>query len=624
MALVCAALALLAAPLARAEHEADRTPVRSEQSLPRFQGKDLDGKPAGTDLLSKRRGLIFVFASNDPDADRVGALLEGIVRQARAANIGLLGVSRDGELAPTRSFVRRHGFDFPVIRDDGSISAKLRVPPGSAVLIAVDAQGGLMGAIGGLAAQSADQDAGYATELRRLLSLESQDASATPTLGVLPPAPSFSVVGLDGTSHAQLSDYKGKVLVFMFFLPTCPHCHNILKLLDRLSRELKNPDLAILPVSVADKKYVIEDMQKDMNLDFQSYIDADGKAQRAFVFGQTVPEVFVIDRQGRVVSRTTGDAGRVQALLTMSIKRELGVANPILLDKTGFSGDELCGVCHRDQHSTWLLTKHSTAYETLLEHGSDRDPECVKCHTVGFAQAGGFDLEQRQDQLRGVQCENCHGRGGPHQSPDFAKAGYEKTCLGCHDAQHSLHFVFAERLPLVSHAANAQFANLSIAEKRALLEKRAKRERQLFEPSDYVGSASCQSCHGKEHKLWSESAHARAFATLGAKNASKNTACQKCHTTGFGEPTGFPAGGANLEAVGCESCHGPGKRHVESAGKTPGTILALTDKCDTCAISLICGKCHDAANDAGFEFKVEEKLSVIRHGFRAKTKTAAQ
>jgi peroxiredoxin len=618
LVLLCAALA----PFAAAQEETS-TRVH-EISLPRFSGKGLDNKPAGTDLLAKRRGLILVFASNDPDADRVGDLLEQLVPQTKAANIGLLAVSRDGEPAQTRSFLRRHGFDFPVIRDDGTISAKLRAPPGSAVLIAVGATGTVLGAVGGLAAQPAEQDGVYVTELRRILSLESPDSSATPTLGVLPPAPDFSVLGLDGITHARLGDYKGKVLVFLFYLPTCPHCHNILRLLDRLSRELANPDLAILPVSVQDKKYVIEDMLKDMKLDFTSYIDTDGRAQRAFVFGQTVPEVFVIDRRGRVVQRTSGDAGRVQALLTMSIKRELGVPNPILLDKNGYSGDELCGVCHRDQHSTWLLTKHSSAYETLLEHGSDRDAECVKCHVVGFGQKGGFDLEQRQDHLRGVQCENCHGRGGPHQSPEFAKAGFEKTCLGCHDPEHSLHFVFAERLPLVSHAANAQFASLSVEERRALLQKRGKRDRQLFEKSDYVGSQACQSCHGKEHKLWSESAHARAFATLGAKNAAKNADCQKCHTTGFGEATGFPAGGAALQGVGCESCHGPGKRHVDAQGKTPGTILALTDKCDSCAISLICGKCHDEANDPGFEFKVEKKLEVIRHGFRPRTKQAAQ
>ncbi|MGH9889436.1 MAG: multiheme c-type cytochrome, partial [bacterium] len=224
--------------------------------------------------------------------------------------------------------------------------------------------------------------------------------------------------------------------------------------------------------------------------------------------------------------------------------------------------------------------------------------------------------------LKGVQCENCHGRGGPHQSPEFSKAGFEPTCLGCHTPEHSLRFNFAERLPMVSHAANAQLASLSLEERAKLLEKRDKRERQLFEKGDYVGSAACQSCHANEHKLWAASPHARAIATLAKSGDQKKPDCQRCHTTGFGESTGFPHGGTTFENVGCESCHGPGKRHVEDGGKTAGTILALTDKCDDCVILQICGSCHDDANDKGFEFDLEDKLQKIEHGFRRKKVTA--
>ncbi len=47
-----------------------------------------------------------------------------------------------------------------------------------------------------------------------------------------------------------------------------------------------------------------------------------------------------------------------------------------------------------------------------------------------------------------------------------------------------------------------------------------------------------------------------------------------------------------------------------------GTILALTDKCDSCVIMQICGSCHDEANDPGFEFELLDKIEAIRHGFR--------
>ncbi|HME68822.1 MAG TPA: hypothetical protein VKM54_03035, partial [Myxococcota bacterium] len=35
---------------------------------------------------------------------------------------------------------------------------------------------------------------------------------------------------------------------------------------------------------------------------------------------------------------------------------------------------------------------------------------------------------------------------------------------------------------------------------------------------------------------------------------------------------------------------------------------------DSCVILQICGSCHDAANDAGFEFQVKKKIEAQKHG----------
>jgi len=66
--------------------------------------------------------------------------------------------------------------------------------------------------------------------------------------------------------------------------------------------------------------------------------------------------------------------------------------------------------------------------------------------------------------------------------------------------------------------------------------------------------------------------------------------------------------------VGCESCHGPGGDHVADGARRIGTIVSLGDKCDSCVILKICGSCHDDANDPGFEFAVQEKIDLQRHG----------
>jgi hypothetical protein len=82
----------------------------------------------------------------------------------------------------------------------------------------------------------------------------------------------------------------------------------------------------------------------------------------------------------------------------------------------------------------------------------------------------------------------------------------------------------------------------------------------------YAGTQSCAQCHPTAWKVWHESGHARAFATLTAFQAEADPNCLSCHTVGFGTPTGYrreagPAG--PFLDVGCESCHGPGGEHIQ-------------------------------------------------------------
>ena len=78
--------------------------ARRELALPRFEGKTLSGGQASTDMFQKRRGLIFVFSSTDPDAARVAALLADLRVEATAANIAILGISRDQNPEAARRF----------------------------------------------------------------------------------------------------------------------------------------------------------------------------------------------------------------------------------------------------------------------------------------------------------------------------------------------------------------------------------------------------------------------------------------------------------------------------------------------------------------------------------------
>jgi hypothetical protein len=83
----------------------------------------------------------------------------------------------------------------------------------------------------------------------------------------------------------------------------------------------------------------------------------------------------------------------------------------------------------------------------------------------------------------------------------------------------------------------------------------------------YAGTQSCAQCHPSAYKTWSETGHARAFATLTAFKADADPNCIGCHTVGFGTASGFRRAAATDSPflnVGCESCHGPGGEHVKA------------------------------------------------------------
>ncbi len=100
----------------------------------------------------------------------------------------------------------------------------------------------------------------------------------------------------------------------------------------------------------------------------------------------------------------------------------------------------------------------------------------------------------------------------------------------------------------------------------------------------FVGSSACQDCHEEIFGKWQESLHARAFATLVAKNEQANAECLSCHTVGFGEQTGYnqTAATAHLTNVGCESCHGRGGFHVRTKGQAAGFARTTEATCVRC------------------------------------------
>jgi hypothetical protein len=122
-----------------------------------------------------------------------------------------------------------------------------------------------------------------------------------------------------------------------------------------------------------------------------------------------------------------------------------------------YVGSRACrGGCHEHDaaHKIWKESKHSKAIQTLADKGRDKDPECVVCHAVGLGFESGFSDVNATPDLAGVGCESCHGVGSGHaENPEkgFGHARGEKSCLPCHDPEHSPKFDFQEYWAKIEH-----------------------------------------------------------------------------------------------------------------------------------------------------------------------------
>jgi 2',3'-cyclic-nucleotide 2'-phosphodiesterase (5'-nucleotidase family) len=118
-----------------------------------------------------------------------------------------------------------------------------------------------------------------------------------------------------------------------------------------------------------------------------------------------------------------------------------------------FVGADACKACHEDIHDQWAGTKHSHAFEILVNEGREYDRDCTPCHTTGFYKRGGFENLEATPELIHVQCEACHGNGYEHSNdPDIAPATDARgVCVSCHNAEQSPDFDFGTWWPRIAH-----------------------------------------------------------------------------------------------------------------------------------------------------------------------------
>lgn len=107
------------------------------------------------------------------------------------------------------------------------------------------------------------------------------------------------------------------------------------------------------------------------------------------------------------------------------------------------AGSDSCASCHPQDNAIWHASRHSHAWDVLVEQGAHFDPFCQQCHTTGYGLPGGFTRVVESLSLTDVGCENCHGPSQAHVSDPRTKTPFlsREQCLACHDHENSPNFV---------------------------------------------------------------------------------------------------------------------------------------------------------------------------------------
>ncbi len=105
----------------------------------------------------------------------------------------------------------------------------------------------------------------------------------------------------------------------------------------------------------------------------------------------------------------------------------------------------------------------------------------------------------------------------------------------------------------------------------------------------YVGTDACASCHSEtveSFKANSKKAKSKKSVMIMKEKLTEAEfrACLACHTTGYGNKSGFVSyeQTPHLADVGCESCHGMGGLHSEDGDPESISRKPTLKTCETC------------------------------------------
>lgn len=403
-----------------------------------------------------------------------------------------------------------------------------------------------------------------------------------------------------------------------YFSPTCPHCQAVIPEIVELSKDFSDVQWIGIASSHSSPD-MIEAFKQAYGVDFPILHDSEGLFSQA-VGARATPNVYVVKPD---TSADTGGESVLQSpssvLLTdMYLPYTRGLAGVFKLRNgasgnpfehfEGYQGNRVCMSCHVEEGKSYLMTHHAQAYYTLYKVDKVDDPKCVSCHVVGLGEETGFQLGDHASPLVGVGCESCHSASGGH---DGKSVDAKASCVGCHDAEHSIHFSVEKGLPHIDHFAATGMSDAEIRKRvDAISDGTAEKPLLAFPKGETVGSERCLTCHEGTHP---NDPHRNAMSTLSRKQR-KSTKCLQCHATPkemssmMSQTEQTPEHFWLKEGAGCESCHGAGGEHVAAPSKE--NIVGLGDSCPVCILESMCTSCHTPKWDPNWN--LDERMKFYR------------
>lgn len=153
----------------------------------------------------------------------------------------------------------------------------------------------------------------------------------------------------------------------------------------------------------------------------------------------------------------------VVALLALAIEPGLAPFFPVsnhhvwAEEEPYYIGNRKCRLCHFEYFKEWEKDPHANSFARLGR--MKNNPYCLKCHTTGYGGPQGFVTEKITPELRGVQCEACHGPGSRHKDnphdkdslPIGRKIDYQRVCIKCHDRNWTPEFDYEKYRKRIEH-----------------------------------------------------------------------------------------------------------------------------------------------------------------------------